>query len=538
MKFIYITPFLLLFILKISTAQQNIFFPLQGNSIESVYSGSLSYDNNIFLTGTFTGSLCTKKTTGKARGDSDVFIIALDKDKEELWTVSFGGFINEENFISEYGKHLLVNDQGRILVSGIFSEKALLGDEFEITSFGNKDLFVASLDRTGNLLWMKNFGGYGNESVSGMALNPLNGQIAVTGILTSPFIVEKKIHNNNGTSAFLAVYDSAGNFGYFHQLISQKEIRGRAVCFDKQGSLYWASNFKQGIDNRVYEAFGEMDCYIEKLSCTGEKLFDLSFGGISRDIIKKMVTDQNNNLIVAGNFMGTLVIEGQSIDSYGGQDIFIAVFSSTGTLLRLNHFGGVKFDEIFDIAVCETNEYIITGQFDHFVLDSVYTATDRDGFILLVNADLLPLGFETLGGYGMEHPVSVSVNHGQCLVSGYFNKSLEYDGVSYESSSYEDPFGILFDISEFRKSNAVGNTGVEPFFSLWPNPTDGMVYFFSSCDFDCQAIRFYSGDGKLLEEHLKPAPRIGLSTSALGKGVVFVELETSEKKYRKKLVVL
>ena len=391
------------------SSQEKIYFPLQNQYTESIYSGLLCNSNQLFFTGAFTGTIEKNKSAVDALGDSDIFVLSVDSNNHMKWVITGGGILDDKHFISEYGKLINENSNDDIIVSGVFNHSALFNKSAVLKSNGYTDIFLLCLSRQGDIKWMKNFGGSGNESITDMAVNPVNNQIAISGILSTPYNINKQTKRMSGSSAFLAIFNDKGRLLRLFEQSKDSLFWSQSVCFDKKNNIYWALNYTNPVGNPNTVAEMDQNCYIKKISQEGELIWDFSFGGLKYDEIKKIITDNENNLVITGTFRGKLNIRGKVISSYGDSDIFIARFSQDGELIKMSNYGGSGYDEVNSMTVTNNNEYLITGVFEEFIFDSVHHSFDRDAFILITNDNLSPLGFNTLKGPGMEKLYSVSV---------------------------------------------------------------------------------------------------------------------------------
>src|SRR5207244_2972967 len=81
----------------------------------------------------------------------------------------------------------------------------------------------------------------------------------------------------------------------------------------------------------------------------------MAIGGTGADMGYSVATDTNGNLIVAGYFSGTVNFGSGALTSAGGQDIFVAKYSPSGTCLWAARFGGSGDDEALGVAVDSSN---------------------------------------------------------------------------------------------------------------------------------------------------------------------------------------
>ncbi|TVQ01038.1 MAG: hypothetical protein EA359_14690 [Balneolaceae bacterium] len=88
-------------------------------------------------------------------GGRDVFISSVDFFGERNWLRTFGGSNWDRSFA------FTQTQSGEIVLTGLFSS---LDGYFNGLNRGGQDIFVKKMDAAGNTVWLKTFGGTGNES--------------------------------------------------------------------------------------------------------------------------------------------------------------------------------------------------------------------------------------------------------------------------------------------------------------------------------------------------------------------------------------
>jgi hypothetical protein len=162
--------------------------------------------------------------------------------------------------------------------------------------------------------------------------------------------------------------------------------RGYSTCTDANGNVYVTGSFKgQSI------TFGSIvltnsdnsgvtsDIFIVKYSSIGSVLWASSTGGLSFDEGLCITTDASGNVYLTGRFDSPTITFGTTtLSKVGNHDIFIAKYSSQGTLLWANSAGGINYDNVTGISTDANSNVFITGFF--------YSATIAFGTTSLSNA--------------------------------------------------------------------------------------------------------------------------------------------------------
>jgi gliding motility-associated-like protein len=183
-----------------------------GNSI------TVSEFGNVFLTGAFEGSIDFDPSSGVfnllSQGLKDVFVSKFDNSGNLLWAKSMGG-IGED-----IANSISVDDNENVYTTGWFHEVADFDPNsgiLNLTSNGEKDIFISKLDSLGNLIWGMGMGGEFNDSGHSITLDSLANVYVVGDQYSAEVDFDLTLDSfpliNIGTEAnFIAKYDSHSNF--------------------------------------------------------------------------------------------------------------------------------------------------------------------------------------------------------------------------------------------------------------------------------------------------------------------------------------
>jgi len=125
-------------------------------------------NNYLYITGEYSGTTdfdpATEIFNLTAVGGQDCFITKFDMSGNFVWARSMGGPAQEEP-----GNSILLDSNGDVIVTGWFWGTSDFDpgiNTFNLTAFGQSDVFIAKLDSEGDFSWAKNLGGAGEIYVS------------------------------------------------------------------------------------------------------------------------------------------------------------------------------------------------------------------------------------------------------------------------------------------------------------------------------------------------------------------------------------
>ncbi len=210
---------------------------------------------------------------------------------------------------------IVVDDNNNVFVGGYYSNTATFstaGGPVTLTSSGLTDSYLWKLNSTGTTLWVKSYGGSDNEENSGLKA------------------------------------DSDGNI-YFAGRFS-----GTADFNPEAGFLNLTSN-------------GSIDGYLIKVNTSGATVWAKSFGSTGIDFSSDLAVDNEENIILFGNFNGSFDADFSAgvntLTSTGGSDFFVIKVDSSGNHIWSESFGGPLTCEVHNIDVDDANNIYFSGNY-------------------------------------------------------------------------------------------------------------------------------------------------------------------------------
>jgi len=288
------------------------------HSAEYGYGIATDMDNYIYLTGSFTGTTTFGNDTISAEGQGDIFVAKLDSEGNWLWASHAGGIDWDS------GKSICVDDNGCSYVTGYFYDKASF-DEFNLTGYGESDIFIAKLDSSGDWVWVNQAGGadYDSHFRGGIDFDS-NGYIFVFGDFAfnatfGPF----NLTNDWKSDLFVAKLDTNGSWIFVIQ--SKGWMQGYDLCIDTYGYISIIGKFIQTV------TFGDIDLYsrglgdvfISEIDAEGNWRWAIQGGGTGDDFGRGIFVDNYRNLFVTGEFKENATFGSINLTSCGNSDIFV-----------------------------------------------------------------------------------------------------------------------------------------------------------------------------------------------------------------------
>lgn len=243
-----------IFILKLDQTGNYLWTKgIGGVDNDFIKSIALDGSGNIYAIGSFKATVDFDPGAGSSNitsaGDFDIFILKLDEFGNFNWAKSMGG-----NGLDN-GNSIALDSTGNIYVAGDF----YLTSDFDpgagttnLTSVGDKDIFISKLDGFGNLLWAKSMGGNGIDDVSSMAIDH-SANIYTTGSFQAITDFDPSAGINNLTSAgwndvYISKLNAAGNLLWAESIGGSASDAGNSIALYGNQHIYITGTFEETID--------------------------------------------------------------------------------------------------------------------------------------------------------------------------------------------------------------------------------------------------------------------------------------------------
>ncbi len=328
--------------------------------LETIRNVATDAAGNVILAGRFDGNLNFGGPNLGSYGSFDVFVAKLDADGDHIWSKRFGD--SDQQLTQGFA----VDPAGNVVVGGVFLGTVDFGGGLISTTFGGGDAFVFKLDSAGNHVWSKRFID-GSSSISDQTVHSVATDTSGNVIVVGSFLGTVDVGGGPFVSAgeedgFVVKLDPAGNHLWSKHIAGSFEQQADSVATDASGNVY--------VGGRLYAVsvdFGggpiNGGTFVVKYDAAGNHLWSKPYS----TEIKAMAVDSSENVILTGEFPGTVDFGGGPLVSGGGEDIYIAKLDAAGNHVWSERYGGIG-DQISSGAAIGTDDNIvILGDFENSV---------------------------------------------------------------------------------------------------------------------------------------------------------------------------
>ena len=287
------------------------------------------------------------------QGFHDHWLIKLGASGNIVWEKSFG-FAGHDHSHS-----LFQTDDGGYFIGGYLDVTASggLGNETLTTKHGVGEFWGQKLDANGNLQWRRYFGGSNNDRIY-KVLQAHDGNYLLVGSSESN---DFDISNTNGSyDVWVVKIDRQGNKLWERSYGGSGIDNGYAATTTNDGHYLIAATAISS-DGLVSSPKGNADVWIIKINENGELLWEKSYGGSQFDAALAIAKSSNifDSYVVAGNSKSN---DGDLSVNNGENDFWIFKIDTNGTLLFEKSLGGSGLDFAYGITETFDGKVVVVGE--------------------------------------------------------------------------------------------------------------------------------------------------------------------------------
>ncbi|NIM06461.1 MAG: hypothetical protein GTN65_12825, partial [Armatimonadetes bacterium] len=334
------------------------------------YSVAVDGSGNVLMTGTFYGIVdfgggpleSTHWPWLEPIDSSDAVLAKFSPAGDHLWSVNLGGTANEN------GRAVATDAAGNVIVAGTRFSYEVNYDGGVGKGFAYSDVFLAKFSPTGEYLWSGVYGGGDYDYATAVAVDG-NGDVLLAGYFkgTATFGGAHFTSTGSNNDIFVAKYSGVDGHHLWSMTfgdLSNDVITG--IAADNADNIVVTGQFGGSINfgGGTLTTAGAFDIFIAKFSPSGAHMWSKRIGGQGNDEAGGVAVDSSGNIVLSGYFLNTVNFGGGPLTSAGVGDIFIAKYAgANGNHLWSQRHGGVNHEYSSGVAVDGNDNVIITGSF-------------------------------------------------------------------------------------------------------------------------------------------------------------------------------
>lgn len=357
-----------------------------GANAEQPASVALDASDNIYVTGTFSGSADFGGGTLTSAGGDDVFALKLTSAGAFAWAKRFGGTnVDSAGGIAVRGS--------KAYVAANFLGSVTVGTT-TLTSAGSFDIMLVASDLDGNIAYAKQYGGTGTDVSAAVAVDSTD-NVVIAGRFngTSNFGGGALTSAGNFDALLLKVAGADGSHLVSKRFGSTAFDAANGVGIGASNSILLLGSFNGSVDFGTGALTASQtttsDVFLAKFSAAGACQWSKGFGGTGTTQGRSgnaLAVNSTGDVAITGAFDGTVSFGGSTLSSAGSTDVFAARFSGIdGAHLNSVRAGGADTEYANGIAQATDGRFFVSGTFNGFADFGGQALTSKggnDGFVL------------------------------------------------------------------------------------------------------------------------------------------------------------
>ncbi len=368
-----------------------------GSGADMAWDMVLDSQDNVYVTGAFSGSATFGSTILNSAGGLDGFVAKMDTNGNWVWASQISGAYED------WGLGIDVDSAGNVYVTGPFmdnqgsaSPSVQLGSiSLSAHAQSNYDMFVGKLDNNGNWLWGETSNKLTELDWDTFQYEERFGQVIPTDVkvfnnsVTVSGSYAGKIHaytDSGGDWYYESTQDPSGAYtsdAYVGFLgvdgtWSSQHGWGGDSQFDSANSVapsptgdYWyiggtfasTVEFPGGVT--LTSRSGSVDVWVMQIDDGGNVEWVANGGGPGKDTLRGMVVDSSDDIYLVGDFEGVLADFGSErlTSDAGSADVWAGKIDSSSNWQWARKAGGAAEDFGFSLSLNQNESLVyITGQ--------------------------------------------------------------------------------------------------------------------------------------------------------------------------------
>ena len=408
-----------------------------GLGIDAPRGIALDSDGNIYICGYFDGEIDFGGKIGKkaSAGGSDAFVAKLDPAGKLVWGQTFGAKRDDTaNAVAVRGD--------TVVVVGNFLDEIKIG-EFTQKAIGSDDLFVAAFDRGGVPKWTWRLGGIDSDGANAVAATPDGGWVIGGSFKDSIAFGATTLKSKGDTDALLAKLAPSGDLEWMKQFGGAYKDTILHLAVDANGNIYVQGHFADVADwgGKPLKAAGgsDNDVVLAKYDTNGDHKWSQRFGYGLNDAAGGVAVDPAGHVTMVGSFDKSISFgEGDKHASLGEADAFVARFTTEGQLEWARTFGAEREDIAWGVAVDAAGNSVTTGWFQgvvDFGKGTIASKGNKDVFALKLDPKGATVWAKAWGDHDHDQGRAVALDEkGNSTLTGIYRFKLAITEPPLEST--------------------------------------------------------------------------------------------------------
>ena len=405
-------------------------FLIGGSESDEGLSVQRTTDGGYVLAGSTTSSDGNFTDSGYHIGDTDAFVAKVNNKGESEWVRCIGGSG------SDYAISVQQRADGGLVIVGHTTSSD--GNFTDSGYQGEYDAFVAKIDATGEIEWVRCIGGTGGDIGIGIQQTPDEGFVIAgyTSSIDGNFTDAN--HHGGSSDPFLAKIDSTGDIEWIRCVGGTGDNEyGNAIQLTTDGGYILGGQatssdgdfLDSGYHTSSFPSIDTGDGFLAKVNATGTVEWTQCFGGSLNDHINDFQQLDDGWFVISGS---TTSSDGDFLSGgyHAEWDTYIAKVNANGTVAWTRCIGSTGNEQGLSSTQTIEGNFIVSGFVTPYITtldgdfaDSGYHSGGSDAFLALVTESGVLEWVRCIGGSGGDNGQSIEQTDNGVIITGYTSSS-------------------------------------------------------------------------------------------------------------------
>jgi hypothetical protein len=278
-----------------------------GPGPDQAFDNDVDSHGNGLITGSFNQSVDFGGSTLISRGGilpryGDAFLLKLDRNGAMRWARQIGGSG------SDGGDEVAIGPRNNVFVIGDSNGDVQFTSSKTLRAGGGRDSWAARYRPGGSLVWATLLGGTGEQQAHGISADTHSNTL-VAGEFSGAtrFGSHSFVSAGAASDIFLAKLDRHGNVRWAQRFGSTAADLGRGVDADARGNVYFTGEFGGTIQlgSKTLTSVGGRDMFVAKAGPAGKVRWALRLGDAGSDSGPEIETAADGTSYLSGTFVNS-----------------------------------------------------------------------------------------------------------------------------------------------------------------------------------------------------------------------------------------
>ncbi len=483
---------------------------------------TMDANGNLFMSGSTTGMANFDNKIAHSRGCYDGFVVQYGTNHIAQWVKTFGGMI------CDYAGDVSTDSTGNVYVTGYLYYDAYF-DTLLVQIPNGREFYVAKYDQTGQFQWVHTYSLLGDSYNAMMKYD--HGRLYMFGTFQDTLqIGTASLVAGGQRDGFVSAWDTAGNFLWVRQGMSQYDFEPDGMIGDAHGNVYITAEISglTYFGPFVFQGQGHRPHIIAKLNRWGKVVWAKQLHADRLGYYPRFVLSPSGDLYVGGEAIGPIQFD--SLTFSGGDIMWLMRLDTAGNLRWMQTVKG----EIrpYEIAIDGFDNAYVIGDFRDTVKigTTVMHTTMRYQYNSFL-AHFADDGSIVSGLQIKSIPMGVNFPANLCLqgdttlyIAGRYQDTIYIGSTTLLGIGNYDIFLAKLNLSPVV---AVPETSVPTPMRIYPNPAHESFTIADDRIAAGAVLTLCAPDGKLVRKIALQGPKTVVSTEGLAAGLYFYRVEAA-----------